>query len=640
MALIRRIRFTRFDRWGENLGRLHVSEATHIDALDGTDELKLTCEEDLQKGERVVWIDFQGECHEHIVDTVKRTHDGAHRPMTTATCINSISETWDDWVDDKRPNGSAYTALSSVLQGTRWKVGTCDQGGSASRTFYHTSVRESLAGIIETWGGELETAIAHDGTNITSRSVGIRGRRGTRDGGKRFTWTKDLLSVTRSVSSDNPKTRVYGYGKGVETDNGGFGRRLTFGAVNGGRDYVEDLAATKIWGHPDGRGGILPSVCAYVNEQCEDASQLLRETRNYLEQVKEPKVTYTASVIDLYAFGRSWEGVGVGDDVAIIDKGFSEEGIRLQGRVSKIDRNLLTGDAKVTFGNLSDSMADMWQGVSSALQGNSQQNAIYDAAAGTSVSWLNQLMAALNERFNAVGTYKVETFELGTMWSNVPLDTSTGLPVRSTSNMWAVNINGAGMRLASKLKSNGQWDWRTFLTGAQVSADAINAGTMSAERVRTGILTDAYSRNTWNLNTGKLTTNSMTANNISANGAFECGLASNLLRVISGAVYGMENGKQIGKIDFSAHSYNIDNPEIKYQGVQITADGTVRISTPQISTAVSNNQSTTATICYTGDNKTKYISDIRDNGDGTVSWTWKERSINFKNGLCTYCGFD
>lgn len=377
-----------------------------------------------------------------------------------------------------------------------------------------------------------------------------------------------------------------------------------------------------------------------MNEQCEDASQLLRETRNYLEQVKEPKVTYTASVIDLYAFGRSWEGVGVGDDVAIIDKGFSEEGIRLQGRVSKIDRNLLTGDAKVTFGNLSDSMADMWQGVSSALQGNSQQNAIYDAAAGTSVSWLNQLMAALNERFNAVGTYKVETFELGTMWSNVPLDTSTGLPVRSTSNMWAVNINGAGMRLASKLKSNGQWDWRTFLTGAQVSADAINTGTMSAERVRTGILTDAHSRNTWDLNAGKLTTNSMTANNISANGSFECGLASNLLRVISGAVYGMENGKQIGKIDFSAHSYNIDNPEIKYQGVQITADGTVRISTPQISTAVSNNQSTTATICYTGDNKTKYISDIRDNGDGTVSWTWKERSINFKNGLCTYCGFD
>ena len=144
----------------------------------------------------------------------------------------------------------------------------------------------------------------------------------------------------------------------------------------------------------------------------------------------------------------------------------------------------------------------------------------------------------------------------------------------------------------------------------------------------------------WDLSAGKLTTNRMIANNISANGSFECGLASNLLRVISGAVHGLENGKQIGKIDVSAHSYNIDHPEIKYRGVQITADGTVRISTPQISTAVSNDEDTTATICHTGDHKFRYISDIQDNGDGTISWTWKERSIDFKNGLCTYCGFD
>ena len=857
MALVRRIGFTRFSRWGENLGRLHVSAATHADALDGTDELKITCDEDLQKGDRIVWIDQQGECHEHMVDEFDRIHDDSGAPKTKATCINSIAETWDDWVDDKRPSGGVSVALASILSGTRWDVGTCDQGGSASHTFYHQSVRESIAGICKTWGGELETALVHDGAGIVSRRVGIRAKRGRRDSAKRFTWTKDLLSVKRTVSSDNPKTRVYGYGKGVETDGGGFGRRLTFGSINGGKDYIEDAEATKVWGHPDGKGGVLPSVCSYVNEQCEDASQLLRETRDYLEKVKEPKVTYTASVIDLYAFGRSWEGVGVGDDVAIIDKGFSDDGIRLHGRVSKIERDLLTGDATVTFGNLSDAMADMWQGVSNAISGNSQQNALYDAAAGTSVAWLIQLQAALNAQFNAVGTYKVETFELGTIWSNVPIGAETGLPLKSTSGMWAVNINGAGIRLAANLAPNGQWDWRTFITGAQVSADAINAGTMRAERIRAGLLTDelgdnfwnlssgdfslsanavlggktvdalmgeidgldnaidgldktidgiatdgiiteaeraavskilqslekeyrdiktdygslmgntslnasfksvlsmqydsvfgergtyphlllmienvvavttasdltqamqlydaAYSnysatlssyksavrqarniieqtqaqqkvdilddsldqmdvfnrltqngrtqgvymkggllyvnatymatgtlsdvrgRNTWNLNTGKLTTNYMTANNISANGTFECGSASNLLRVTGGAVYGYENGEKIGNIDFSAHSHNIDNPSIKYRGIQMTADGTVRISTPQISTAVSNDQSVTTTICHTGNHTMRYIKDITDKGNGVIGWSWRERSVNFKNGLCTWC---
>lgn len=979
MALVRRISFTRFNRWGDNLGRLTVSAATHTDALDGTDELKITCAEDLVKGDRVVWIDLQGVCHEHIVDTIDRVHDDDGAPETQATCINSINETWDDWLDDKRPSGSVSVALTSILADTRWEVGTCDQGGTASRTFYHESVREGLAGIIETWGGELETTIVHNGAGIVARRVNIRALRGNQSSAKRFTWTKDLVSVKRSMASDNPKTRVYGYGKGVETEGGGYGRRLTFGDINGGKDYVEDAEATEIWGHPDGEGGILPAVTSYVNEQCEDEAQLLQETKDYLKQVKEPKVTYTASVIDLYAFGRSWEGVGVGDDVTIIDKGFSEEGVRLHGRVSQIERDLLTGDATVTFGTLTDTMADMWQSVSNALKGNSQQNALYDAAAGTSVSWLIQLQQSLNAQFNSVGTYRVETFELGTIYSNVPIDALNGLPLRSTSGMWAVNLNGMGLRLASGLTSEGQWDWKTFLTGGMVTADLINAGTMRADRVRaglltdeggknfwdlttgefslsatatvggdtvqsiadtaasgaqqnavkaaeeadakrleeakkyaaeqassagadakdqakkyvdaldealgqksifdrltnngetqgvylkdgkvyinatymdtgvldadllkagiitdkagknfwdlttgefslsadasvgdgdvgssvvavdvqygnstssstvpttwttyanwkqgqylwtrlkltladgnieyttahrmadndgigvsqvceqyylstsstaqtggnwyyyqptwvsgryywtrseitwsdgtktyttpvlaraltsgnqstddldedldqrevfnrltnngqtqgiylsggllyinasyieTGIISDRLGRNTWNLSTGKLTTNYMTANNISANGTFECGSASNLIRLINGEIRGLENGTQIGCIDFSAHSYNIDNPSIKYRGIQMTAEGTVRISSPQISTAASSNESTTATICHTGNHKFRYVREIHDNGNGTVGWTNSWRSINFINGLCTTCSFD
>lgn len=503
MALIRRIGFTRFSRWGDNLGRLTVSAATHADALDGTDELKITCAEDLVKGDRIVWIDLQGACHEHIVDTIDRTHDDDGALKTQAVCINSVNETWDDWLDDKRPSGSVSVALASILADTRWEVGTCDQGGSASRTFYHESVREGLAGIIETWGGELETLIVHDGASIISRRVGVRAKRGNQSSAKRFTWTKDLVSVKRSVASDNPKTRVYGYGKGVETESGGYGRRLTFGDINGGKDYVEDADATAVWGHPDGEGGILPAVASYVNEQCEDAAQLLRETKDYLEQVKEPKVTYTASVIDLYAFGRSWEGVGVGDDVAIIDKGFSAEGVRLHGRVSQIERDLLTGDATVTFGTLTDTMADMWQNVNNALKSNSQQNALYDAAAGTSVSWLIQLQQALNAQFNAVGTYHVETFELGEIWSNVPLNPETGLPVKATADMWAINVNGRGQRLAAGLTSDGQWDWRTFFTGGMVTADVINAGTMKADRVRAGLLTDEKGNNYWDLTNGE-----------------------------------------------------------------------------------------------------------------------------------------
>lgn len=503
MALAKKVNFTRFSRFGANLGRLTYTAATHEDATDGTDELKIRCDEDLGKGEYLVWVDRQGVVHEHIVDSIERLHDDNGKPYTSVTCINSINETWDDYIEDKRPSGSVAVALTSILAGTRWEVGNCDQPGSASHTFYHVKVREGLSDLLKTWGGELETVIETDGVQVTHRYVRVVAKRGNQQSPKRFTWTKDLISIKRKTGSANPKTRVYGYGKGVETDGGGFGRRLTFGDINGGKNYVEDASATEIWGHPDGNGGIAPAVDVYINEQCEDAAQLLAETNDYLEQAKTPTVSYEASVIDLFAFGRDWESVAVGDCVAIIDKGFSAAGIRLKGRVSKLTRDLVTGDATVVFGNLTDDLADIFQSMAQQLKSGSNQRANYDAAASTSVSWLNQLMAALNKAFNAVGTYKVETFELGAIYSNVPLDSVTGIPLKATSGMWAVNINGMGIRLAANLTSDGQWNWRTFITGAQVSADCINAGTMRADRIRAGLLTDEKGKNFWDFDTGE-----------------------------------------------------------------------------------------------------------------------------------------
>lgn len=503
MALISRIGFTLFDRWGENLGRLPYTAATHTEALDGTDELKITCSRELSKGQRVVWVDRQGKAHEHLVDEVSQVHDDGGKTYCEAVCINSIAELLDDYIEDKRPSGGVAEALTSILGGTRWEVGTCDLKASASHTFYHISVREGLTDLIATWGGELETRIETDGVKVTHRYIGVRASRGDQQSPKRFTWTKDIVDIKRTVGSANPKTRVYGYGKGVETDTGGYGRRLTFGDINGGKDYVEDSEATKIWGHPDGKGGISPAVDTYINEQCEDAAQLLKETQDYLDTVKEPTVSYEANVLDLYAYGRTWEGVALGDCVAIIDKQFAEGGIRLKGRVSRIERDLVTAETTVTFGNLVDALTDMWETVAGALKSGAASRANYDAVTNPSVGWLQLLQSALNKQFNAVGTYKVESFELGQVFSNVALNPETGTPVKTTSSMWAVNINGMGIRLASSLTADGQWAWTTFITGQSVNADCINVGTMHADRVRAGLLTDEKGKNFWNLDTGE-----------------------------------------------------------------------------------------------------------------------------------------
>ena len=127
---------------------------------------------------------------------------------------------------------------------------------------------------------------------------------------------------------------------------------------------------------------------------------------------------------------------------------------------------------------------------------------------------------------------------------------------------------------------------------------------INASYIETGIISDRLGRNTWNLSTGKLATNYMTANNIDASGTFECGSASNLIPPLQAVRFSdLRTGRRL-EISISPRiRNNIDNPSIKYRGIQMTAEGTVRISSPQISTAASSSESTTATICHTGNHK-------------------------------------
>lgn len=485
------VSITRFSIDGMNLGRLRLLQMQHADALDGTDQIIVTCYNDIQKHDRLVWQDKQGIWHEHIVDEPKRSHDDEGRPTTTATCINSIAETWDDYIVDVRPSGGVQLALERILIGTRWTAGTCTQAASASHTFYHISVREALQELVNVWGGELVTSIVVDGNKVTQRIVRIVSARGNLDSPKRFTWTKDILTIDRTVGSENPKTRIYAYGRGEETDTGGFGRRIGIESVNGGVPYVEDAQATAIWGRPNGSGGKLPAIGKYENDQCEDPAQLLAEARKYLEQVKAPKVTYVANVIDLADYGRAWEEVSVGDHVAIIDAEFCDEGIYLHGRISKIERDLLEGTTVVTFGTLTDAIASPWRTLQARLAALTSRATYWDVVSSADSSWLEVLITQLNAAYNTAGTYHYSSFEKGEIWSNVPLD-EDGNAISTSEESWAMNINGRGFRLASGFNADGTWNWRTFGDGK---------GFVATEMIA-GVIRDAMGNNWWNLETG------------------------------------------------------------------------------------------------------------------------------------------
>ena len=493
--------YTWQDVYVSTIGPDELLALTHTDELNGEDSVDIVTTFALKQGYRLVWVDRLGKVHEHVCQDPKGLHAGGDT-VYTDTAINSICETYGDYIEDKRPYGYGFLqALNVCLGPTRWTAGTVDQTGTVDKglTFYHTNSRESLKSILEC-GGELETEIAVSGGRVSSRKVGIRSHRGAKGGHRRFTYTKDLASVSRTEHY-GAITACYGYGKGIETDTGGYGRKLTFGDINNGKNYVEDATALKLYGRPDGRGGHAHVFGQYENPNCEDAATLLAETRAYFNSRKEPGVTYEADVVDLVQFGRDWEGVAVGDDVQIVDTCFSPA-LRCEGRVTKLVTDELGGAVRVTLGNVTETIADMLLAQQMKVSSLSKRSSSWDVAASTPPSYLQQVMDAMNTQFNMSGSsYTFTSFEQGTIYASVPMDANG----RSTTGKGsAMQLCSQGFRIASGCKADGSWDWRTFGTGAGFTADLITVGTLMGDLIKAGTIQDRSGKNYWNLDESKV----------------------------------------------------------------------------------------------------------------------------------------
>lgn len=477
--------YSRHDAYVGTIGARQLLGLVWTDCLNGEDTVDITTTFPLKEGYRLVWQDLNGVPHEHVCQDPQGA-SAAGLPIYSDTALNSICELFGDYIEDKRPYGYSFQrALEVCLEPTRWDVGTVDQPGTVSSglTFYHTDCRTALNDILAC-GGELETSITVGANGVTGRSVSILKHRGEANGHRRFSYGKDINSIKRTEHW-GAITACYGYGKGVETDNGGYGRKLTFGDINGGLDYVADQTALETYGRPDGKGGFAHIFGKYENSSCEDASQLKSETQAYLDEHKIPGVTYEVDAVDLVAMGRKWEGVGVGDDSQIVDGSF-EPTLRCQGRVTKQVIDMLGKTRKVTLGNVTESIADILQQQQQQITNLQNQSGSWDAVASTTPAFLQQLIDSLNEQFNVNGmSYMHLSYKNGFIFSSVPLD-EDGQPTATGGT--AMQLCSLGFRIADGTKADGSYDWRTFGTGAGFVADWITTGTLLANLIKAGRL--------------------------------------------------------------------------------------------------------------------------------------------------------
>lgn len=340
----------RFSRWDERIGTLPVlGELVHTEELNGEDTLEFQCREVPDKGDRLLWLDG-GTWREHVVVRTDEPLNG----VCSVYAESSLCELLDDFIEEVQLSyRTAAQALAAVLSPTRWGIAYCADLGTAGALIYHQNALWGLRRVAEVWDGEITPVIAVSGGRVASRSVRLDARRGSWSG-VRFTYGKNMAGCTRTVLEQDVYTALYGFGAGLPyTDEdgnyiAGYRRKLTFGSVNGGVNYVEDTTARDTWGRWNADRTAKVHSFGMVNFSDEtDPARLLVLTRRALAEAVQPKVSYEVDVAVLDA-----DDAGLGDTVAVIDTSRNPQWrltARIVRRVRTFGESVL---ARVTIGTV------------------------------------------------------------------------------------------------------------------------------------------------------------------------------------------------------------------------------------------------------------------------------------------------
>lgn len=500
-------RFIHFNRFGAYIGELTPMQATRTRNVDqcGVDKVELVLlDNGVDKYDRIVFCDSMGRTCEWIVMSSRESR-AKSVPICTVNCYGSMQELSRHFMPTLR-RGSKDTpeqAIAKALDGTRWSVGQCDEG-SGEYSVYHQSSLASVKDIAEAYKMEVEPVIqlSADGNSIAKRSVSLVKRLGRANTALRLDYGSGLSGIDRVLSADDVVTRLYCYGKGVQTTDddgnatGGYSRKITFADINGGKEYIQDDSLLEVWGVPGPDGSLVHTEGIFEDGDCEDKATLLVEGRAALAERSKPIVSYEGTVEALGRAGFDANACDLGDNLQMVDTTFPKP-LRLSGRVLEIVEDLL-GDgspSSVKVGNVIEGIVKRSDLVQQTIDRLTSSAGSWDSAATLGSAYLDGLIDGLNKVMNETGGYTYIKPGKGLFVYDKPEEANPTM---------CIQIGGGYFRIADGKNSDGTWNFRTLGNGHGLVADAIVSGTISANLIKAGIIQDKSGKNYWNLDASEV----------------------------------------------------------------------------------------------------------------------------------------
>ena len=450
------------------------TERTRRECINGEHSLTITCLRELEKEQRLLTVDGMGKWREYVVMGLKSAHSSSNGKKYTYKCVWSLQHDLsgvrvNKMVGTQTPCTAAY-ALGQLLSETqRWSVGTVTQSTTGGVSMYYVNGWKAMQLLVGTWGGEVDADIEVNKAGVVSRSVSLYSKQGNQSATRRFDWAYDLKGISREVSESMVYCRVIPRGKG-ESVGSGYGRKITIEDVNGGIEWLQDDESAQLYRLRTQTGWEYPTAII-ENGSIEEPQALKDWALSVIHDYTRPSVTYRADVSQYAEAGMDVKGVALGDAVQCVDRGFSEDGLRIDGRVTEMVTNELDpADVKLTIGHITEGIT---RRISQLVNNGSVGEAVRAITGGSTTSdgFLSDLIGRLNGEINADGGYWYMVEGLGTR----TYDAAVSDPAVGAEASKVVEIRGGSIRIADSRTSSGDWDWRSVFVAGHIAAELVTA---------------------------------------------------------------------------------------------------------------------------------------------------------------------
>ena len=297
----------------------------------------------IERGQRIAFRDPATDVLQVFEIRSVSTYEPDAYQQITAEHI-AISELQDEHIDHGEiTSKTASQALSAVLAGTLWSVGTNTASGTQSADIARGSVWQAVCTIKQNWNVYITPRVVISSAGvITGRYLDIAPAGGTWNG-LRLSIRKNMYDPVVTYNDEDVLTALYGYGGTVEVTHSGSDdteAELTFAdqvwtatsehpAKPSGQTYLEWPEKTALYGR-NGR----PRFGYYQNANIKDPAVLLQKTWEALKRTCDPKISISGTCADLHRLGYADEPLTL-HSMALVEveetgESFYKEVIRLE----------------------------------------------------------------------------------------------------------------------------------------------------------------------------------------------------------------------------------------------------------------------------------------------------------------------